>query len=502
MLDLIQRKTDGWALGVMLAFVGVGILGAVVLPGATPWIFFLLAVGAVMAYAAVRGHVAIWMWLWVLSFGMLDRWFWPIETPGFFTLSIPRLLFVAGACVFALHFMLRGGAVRMDKPVLWLAMLLTAYAAVSATIAGWTQPGTTHLTAPYFRFFAGILLPFGAMLLLYNAPARTEGQVKWPLILLTVYGFYALFVAYCQAATLQGWADLSGLIWPRYIVEGAEGMIHADRARGAFAGANPQANLLVFLFYLDWYLFRRVRGPYRWALVIQAALVPAALIFTGIRAGCLAFLLCGVVWCIWAGRSRFGWAKLAVAAVVLTVGVIANWDRVSSEDRRAGGMGQRGPVLARILLLQQTGAIVADRPVFGVGFGHFVEAREKLPYDPGSEAVGSSGTLVQHNVFLSMVSETGLVGLVLYVGVFAALFVRSLRIRRGLPNGNAYRSRDLTALFWVMLVNYLVAGMFVDVMADAFSNALMWTFAGVIVGLSWVVGPGRARVAAAGAEAA
>jgi len=360
--------------------------------------------------------------------------------------------------------------------------LLVVYVAINASISGWTSGIPTKRSTPYFRFFAGMLFPFLAFLFMYNT-ARSEKQIKWALIALTLFGFYDLWIAYCQASTLLGGPNLRWLIWPGYINADIQGMIHFDRARGPFVGAGPQSIFLVTLFYVDLFLIRRVRGPYRWILLLQALAVLPALVFAGIRAGYVAFAVCGVVWCVWGLKGRFGWSKLAIATLVLTLAVLMRWADVSGTERLKGGVAQRKPVIYRVLLVHQTARMVADRPFFGVGFGHFLDAEAKLKYDPGSIALYGTGTVVPHNVLLALLAETGIVGMAIYLGLIWVVLRESLRVYRKIPpSAEGYLSRAFVVLFWVMLANYFAAGMFSDVLGDVFSNALLWVLGGLVIG--------------------
>lgn len=499
MIELVQRKTDQVVLAAGLVLAAAAVAVAVEFPHLQPWPFAFMAAAAVLAASAVSGKVAFWIWLWVLSLGVFDRWFWMLELPGFFNLSIPRILFVAIVGVFLLHFLLRREPVRLNTPVLLAMLLMLAYVAVNSTVTGWVGRAATHRSAPYFRFFAGLLFPFLAFFFMYNS-ARHERQIKWALVALTLFGFYDLWIAYCQGLTLLGAGNLRGLIWPAYINSQAEGLIHFDRARGPFAAAGPQSVLLVFLFYTDLFLIRRLRGPYRLALAAQALLVLPALVFTGIRAGYVAFAVCGLIWCAWGLRGRFGWAKLSIAVLTVVLIVIAHWGYVAGTERLRGGLAQRKPVYTRALLARQSASMAARSPLFGVGFGHFVEAQQGLRQDPGTVALYGSGAMVSHNILLNLLAETGLVGLGIYAALIVLLIRGSRRLYRSLPpQAQGCLAPAFVALFWVMLGNYLASGMFRDMLWDPFSNALLWALGGLAMGFGRTAARGEALAAQVGA---
>ena len=502
MIDLTGQKTFSVTLMVVLALTLLAGVLAAADTRLMPWSFLVLAAGALLVACAVRGKVAFWIWLWVLSFGLLDRCFWVLELQGFFNLSIPRILFMAVVAMFFVHFLVRREPIRLGGEITVFMLVLLVYVAASASATGWTSANEEVRSAPYFRFFAGLLLPFLAFFLMYNAAASGK-QIRWALVAITVYGFYSLYVAYIQGIDLLGGPNLRHLIWPDYInLKDVEGMIHDDRARGAFVAAGPQAVLLVFLFYVDLYLIRHLRGPYRAALAIQALLVLPALVFTGIRAGYVAFAICGVIWCVWGLRGRFGWVKLSISVLVIAVAAMMQWGRITGTERVGGGLAQRGPIQARLQLLKRTGQIVAGRPVFGVGFGHFVDAQADFARD-AAEGAYTSGTLVEHNIFLNMAAETGMVGLAIYVALFAVLFRRSLKVwRQTSDQAEGYFTRGFLVLFWVMLANYLVSGVFRDMLWDPFANALLWSLAGLTLGLGRGAAAAKAEPSAESAQPA
>ncbi len=118
-----------------------------------------------------------------------------------------------------------------------------------------------------------------------------------------------------------------------------------------------------------------------------------------------------------------------------------------------------------------------DRPLFGCGFGQY--AREKYPYlqDPYSgRPLASTKYFMQHNVFLAYLTETGLVGLLVLMAVLIQMTLVSLAVWRN-------QELDLWArlfglLMVVVLLNFVISGMFHDVSISPMVNSLLFfTFA-------------------------
>ena len=125
----------------------------------------------------------------------------------------------------------------------------------------------------------------------------------------------------------------------------------------------------------------------------------------------------------------------------------------------------------------------SDRPMFGCGFGQY--DREKMPYlaDRSSDLPLEKTTpYVQHNAFLSLLVETGLIG----VGLFVLLLALAVR--------NAWRLwsdenstpivRQTGILFLTLIGAYLPNALFQDTNIIDGLNLLLFFMAGVVSSLA------------------
>jgi len=487
-LTLGQQKINTLTLIVLGVLIAAIAILSVIEPALLPWSFLALAAVALLLCWGVRWEVTLLAWFWVLSYGLLDWPEWRITIRYFFNMTVPRFIFLAAVTGFVVHFLTHKRRIRWDRTILWAMLALTIYCAISATATGWLAQTKAVQSAPYFRFLGSMVFPFIIFFFVYNA-TRGEDQIRRALLLVSVFGWYALYIGYLQYVAIMGAPEARAFIWPPYINDPAHG-IHFDRARGSFGSGSQQAILLIFLFYADLYLLRKVHGPYRAALAAQAVLIPPAIFFTGMRSAYLAFFLCGAVWCLFAARRRFGRTKLALAAVLVALGAAVFWQNLAQTRRQTGGLAQRGPVEARIVLLGQTWQLVKEHPFTGVGFGHFADAQYRLQRDPSGLGSLSPGLLVEHNLFLSMLAETGIFGLLGTLAIFVLLLRRSVQLYRKLPpTAQGWLDREFVTLFWVVLINYTTDAMFRDTYSDVFANGLFWSFAGLMVGFNRLLEP-------------
>lgn len=475
-----RQKIEPFLLAAIVLFAAMAVGVGVAWPGTLP-IALLLMIGlALMFYWALRWDVTLWAWLWVLSYGLLDWPGWKIELTGFFNMTVPRLIFLGAIMGYGLYFLLHRRRIRFDLAILWAMLVLVLYVGVNIHLTGWTAQTQEIVAAPYFRFLGSLLLPFVMFFLLYNV-GSSEKHIRRALIFITIYGWYALYIGYMQWIALHHSPDVRAFIWPSYINDPTFGLMF-DRARGAFSIASPQAVFLTVLFFVDMFLLRKITGIYRVALIAQAVLIPAAIFFTGVRSAFVAFIACSFVWTLMSSRRRFAWAKAGVLVIVLVIGVAVMWERLATSDRSAGGVAARGPIVSREILVHRTWEIFKEAPIVGVGFGHFVDKVYAMERDPTALAGMYTGVLVQHNLFLNMLAETGVIGLILMVIVFWLLFSQSLKLYRKLPSdASGFLSREFVVLFWVVMVNYLTDATFRDPLWDVFSTALFWCFGAYIV---------------------
>ena len=475
-----REKFEPVLLVAMLLVAALAVGVGVACPSLLPISLLALLGSAVMFYWALRWDVTLWAWLWVLSYGLLDWPGWKLELAGFFNMTVPRFIFLGAMLGYCLYFLLHRRRIRFDKPVLWAMLALLVYVGINVHITGWVSPVKGVETAPYFRYIGSLVLPFVMFFLLYNIGSN-EKQIGRAMIILTAYGWYALYIGYMQWVALHYTVAARALIWPGYINDPEYGMMF-DRARGAFTIASPQAVFLTMLFFVDLFLIRKLRGAYRAALIFQAILIPAAIFFTGIRSAFVAFIACAFVWVLLANRHRLAWAKAAMLVLVLTVATSVMWDRLSTTDRATGGVAAQGPIVARKVLLARTWEIFKEAPVAGVGFGHFVDKVYAMERDPAALTGMYTGVLVEHNLLLNMLAETGVIGLLLTVLVLVLLFRQSLQLYRKLPPGaSGILCREFVVLFWVVMANYLTDAMFRDPLWDVFSTGLFWCFSAYVV---------------------
>ena len=123
-----------------------------------------------------------------------------------------------------------------------------------------------------------------------------------------------------------------------------------------------------------------------------------------------------------------------------------------------------------------------DRPILGFGFGQFF--REKLPYLSDRTTpleLELIRDFIHHNTYLSLLTETGLVGLALYLMILCGFARRGWRLCR---DDNPQWMCAHGILLLGTLATYALQMMFHEVSYTAIDNSLLMLLAGMAVGLT------------------
>lgn len=427
----------------------------------------------IFSWFAVRRDILTAVCIWFGSLIILHEEFWRVQTPGFFAITIPRLGIVVVAALFVVMVLL--GRIQLRRPGAVGALLaaLITYFTISAFLSGFET--RSELTVHY-RLIGGYLFPAAVFAFLLHGFNRERDFRR-------IAVFFAVLSAYL---VLTGWCEqfsVKQLIWPAFIADPSVG-IHFGRVRGPFVSSPQMGLALVYCFFSNLVLAKNSQRL-RWPLLGVNALMLPVIFWTRTRSVWLSFVLCLVVW-TWYSRQRMSRvvivATLAAGALLVSV---ANMDNFMGDDRTKGGLTDVGPIVLRIGLAQMSWELVKDYPVFGAGFGHFRDVAPEYAKDPSSPYMAFGTSALEHNNILSIVSETGFVGLALYSMLIVTIFRISLSVYRKLPKtGSGFISRDLIVLYWILATAYFVDGMFRETSDSPFANCLFYGLTAVPVALA------------------
>jgi O-antigen ligase len=192
------------------------------------------------------------------------------------------------------------------------------------------------------------------------------------------------------------------------------------------------------------------------------------------RAGWLSLALNLVIMALFWPRFR----RLFVAALLIgALGLALSWTTVQQSVVFRQRISASGPIEYRMEIWGRAASILSRSPITGLGYGNF--GRVYLRYNPAWE----KGTVLPapHNSFLEVTFNTGLVGALPYIAMFAGIglgILRSLRRARDQTAGEA----ALILAFGLAVLAYLVQAMVVDMVAAHYVNMTMMLAVGSVFG--------------------
>jgi O-antigen ligase len=327
----------------------------------------------------------------------------------------------------------QGRALLSREPILAAALVaFTAWAAISLT---WAQaPDAAQYSVQ--RYALNFML-FPIALL----AVRTPRHMMWVVAAFAAGAFVAVGLG-LQEGTL------------------------AEEGRLKGAGVNPNqlgSYLVVTIVFLATFGAARFwSGTARGVALAGAALAAVAVFLTLSRGALIGLAVALLVAPIVAGRGRrLGVLALAVVAMlgaVVWFGALAPPDhveRITNPDRD-GGAG-------RTDLWRVGWRMVEDKPVHGVGAGNYPVASIDYVLRPGATENDSQivdDQKVAHNIYLTVVSELGIVGLALFALIVGLCLRSALRAARAFAARGDPAMELVSRALFIALVSLLVVGFF------------------------------------------
>lgn len=468
----------------LVCIISTGIIFAVVMFLSSPdkqlLILTLIGILSLLIIWTYFGDIITLLLIWFITVACLSYFYWrsPIHIAGTsINLTIDRL-FILAIVIASIISLFTGTLPYKRLPQLakiYLVMLI--YFSVSLLLTGFRS--ISEVT-PHFRLIGGYYFPFIAMIISYLA-INDEVQIRKVSLFFFLFSIYLTFTAWAEKLHL--WM----FVFPRYIANPELG-IHWGRARGPFLVSASLGITLVFCFFNNLYLAARSRASIRTLVYITNIFMVPAIFFTYTRSVWLAMIVCSVMWVLLSYRIKNRAAIVSIITIALILAVAIFHSNLISEERTKGGWGEMEPIYARIGLAKITWRIFTEHTFFGIGFGHFRDYAAKLSQDPLNKYIRFGSRLIEHNNFLSILAETGIIGLILYLAVLYGIYKKSTRLYRRIPPQAAgWVSKDLIILFWILLIDYLIDGMFRETSVDPFNNSLLFVFVGLILAIDYLL---------------
>lgn len=410
------------------------------------------------------------------------------------------LVLLAGSCFGHPFFHLKLGPVPLTADRLLMVVLVAQYAAYRR----WGTIEPRPLAKADF-LLAGLLLvlvvstllhdfrahhfqPLAYLVVFYLLPAAMywiareadwNARTAWGMLAALV-GFGAYLSVTAIAETHAAWY----LVFPKYIAS-PEFPEFLGRARGPFL--NPVANGFALSISLCAALLWWPRLSRLGQLFVVGVIVPLfgwGLYSTLTRSVWMGAVL-GALVVVTLALPRW-WRPLVVgtAALACVLAVTFGWDHLMAFKRDTGVDAELTAESAKLRPILATVAwhMFLDRPISGCGFGRYSDEMPAYLSDRTVDLPLENGrAFVQHNVFLALLTETGLLGMGLFVALLAFWTRAAWQLWRSATA--PLWARQLGLLFLAVMGAYLPNGMFHDMAIIAMVNMFLFFLAGATTGL-------------------
>jgi len=347
-------------------------------------------------------------------------------------------------------------------------------------IVGWTlvsavssSPLATG-TPPTARWLFYILMPAG-MYAIARAINIEGRDIRWMLKGSIALGVYLAVTAIFEITGLH-W-----LVFPAFITD-VETWEFFGRGRGPLM--NPSGNGILMSISLVAASIGVVYSGRRGKLIYAAI---ALLLLVGVYATLTRSAWMGGVAAI--GLVGFvhspRWQRvLALAAVILVAGLSMSGlkDQLirMKRDKNLTAEDAEKSIKLRPLLAVVSWEMFKDRPIVGHGFGHYFAHNDRYHNDRSYDLpLENARTYAQHNVFLSVLVDTGLIGFSMFVAWLAMLCGVGWHLAR--QRNQMPEARWVGLLILGTIVAYFCNGMFQDVMIIPMVHMFLFFIAGVAV---------------------
>lgn len=313
-----------------------------------------------------------------------------------------------------------------------------------------------------------------------------------------VFGALAGFGVYLCLTAVAETHGAWNFVFPKYIASPAFSEFFG-RGRGPFL--NPVANGMVQSIGLCAALLWWPRAGRVGQLLLLSVIVPVfawGIFSTLTRSVWMGAFLGTLVVVALAMPRLWRAAVIGVATVACVLVLAVGWDNLLTFKRDKGVDAELTAESARLRPILATVAwhMFLDRPLLGCGFGHYPNEMPAYLSDRSTDLpLEKAHPFVQHDVFLALLTETGIVGMGLFVALLASWTLAAWRLWR--TTAAPLWKRQVGLLFLAAIGVYLPNGMFHDVSIIAMVNMLLFFLAGATMAL---VPNDRRRGAARSAE--
>jgi len=327
-----------------------------------------------------------------------------------------------------------------------------------------------------WRLIAGYFMPATIYWIARELPSSRDRQT---LLFgsLTCFGVY-LGVTGIAEYTHQWWA-----VFPKNIADPTAGL-HFGRARGPMLQLPTYGVYVAVCMLAAWLWIPRLPRGGQLAVFCSLPLMMAGVVFSLTRSVWIGAALGATI--VLMLSLRGAWRQMVLASIVaagLLIG-LTQADGMLGFQREETAAEAAMSANMRISFAYVSWQMFLDRPLMGCGFGNFPTAVSPYLEDRSVDMpLGLLRGLSHHNTLLSLLCETGILGLTLFVTLLYSWTHTAWKVWRN-PKTTDWGRSQATLMLGAMGV-YVAQLVFHDLTYTPMENSLMYLLAGLTVALQF-----------------
>ncbi|REJ67405.1 MAG: hypothetical protein DWQ31_11525 [Planctomycetota bacterium] len=438
----------------------------------------VIAAAAALVWAIVftaRIPLALACLLYLIAGCCFGKYFYAIDAA--IPISLDRLLLVLVAGTFVVRRALRRYEPKPLDRADYVLLAFVGWLVLQTLLIDWSHkpPGKDNIT-PLWHLLVGYLIPFSLYWIARQSTLDDRGvsAVHWGL---------AGFGVYLAITGILEGIGASALVFPRYIADPDVG-IHFGRARGPMvqsARFGTYLNICFAAAFVGLYWRGRWGRPGVLLLMLLTPLFLAASAFTYTRSVWMGSGLILLV--LLALLLRGAWRPLTLGALVLVAlaAVAVKRDDLIAFEREKSAAVTRESTYMRASFAYVSWKMFQDQPIFGRGFSQFpLDSKYYLSDRDVDLKLEALRGYIHHNTYLSILVDTGLIGLVLFLLVLGGSIYQAWRLWRD-PDAPDW-ARGHALLHMAAMAVYLVQLMSREVSYTPIENGVICLLAGITIG--------------------
>ncbi len=384
-------------------------------------------------------------------------------------ITIDRLLLALIVGGFACLCLRRRESVRsLDATDLVIGALFIVLT-FSALSTDWSYANNRPLSRLIFYY----LMPISLYFVVKNARID-DRELGWIAAGITV------FCLYLGVTAIFEWRGWYSLVFPTFI---RDPLISEFFGRGRGPFLNPVSNGLFLTTGLSAAMLLWWNSNWK-GRVLAAAAIPALVV--GVVATLTRSVWLGmaagaglVVWIPGNRRQRAGMMIATVGCGLVLLLALGQSLISFKRDRHVTAEQMAQSAQLRPIFAAVAWDMFKDRPLLGCGLGQYGRARMDYIQEPNTEyELRKAASYFQHNVFLSLLTETGLIGCGLQLLLFIRIYQTGWRLWRNHLASNWARCYALIMI--ATLTAFLINGMFHDVSIIPMANMLVFFLLAIV----------------------